>query len=370
MNLKEITAIYGLSQKKPTPTSVSRFIGTIVLLILAFFKSFSNKLYLILFIIVLVDRIIKCDFERLKYNLNYKDTEWYKNTHYSPMQVLSDKGVIGEYIATYYARYMLDKNKIYGKIFNSVVIPKKGTDFTEVDLIVVSEVGIDVIEVKNRVGTFRGNWYDKNWTQIAGRDQNESSNFILQNIGHINALLTNLYDVFKETNYLPRVNLSHVVNNLVLITSDAYSLDIVGDDVTPERNYNVQPATYYKNLKFREIDKVLSKVEVDEISKILRRCTGYTTEQMERFINQRAYSYENNTINNRPVYGIMRNANDSKWYVYRTNGYETLYKSKFDGLYYADPDPRSMFRKLAENGRPVTYDFEAPALEKLRELER
>lgn len=369
MNFKELVSLFELSKKKPTHITYYRFIGTIFAIPFFLIKSFTDKKMLFLLIILLGSVILSYDFKKLKYNLNYKNTEWYKNTHHSPLDVISDKGIMGEYIATYCADYMLSENNIYGNIFNSVVIPKKGTDFAEVDLIVVSEVGIDVIEVKNRIGSFRGAWNDKEWIQVAGNNENASTNFILQNVSHINSMLIELYDEFKDMNYLPRVNLSNVINNIVLITSDSYSLDI-SENTTPERNYWVGPAIDYKNLKYREIDKRLTKEEVDKISGILSRHTGYTPAQMERFISQRAYAYDNNSIDNIPKYGLAKNVSNSRWLVYRTNGYETLYRSNLDGVYYADPDTRSLYAPYKENGKILEFPFEDHAIKKLKELER
>lgn len=369
MSFKEVISLFELSKKKPTHITYYRFIGTIFAIPFLIIKSFTDKRMLLFLLILLGSVILSYDFKKLKYNLNYKSTKWYKNTHHSPLDIISDKGIMGEYIATYCANYMLSKNNIYGKIFNSVVIPKKGTDFAEVDLIVVSEVGIHVIEVKNRIGIFKGAWNDKEWIQVAGNDENVSSNFILQNVSHINSMLIELYDEFKDMNYLPRVNLSSVINNIVVIANNNYSLDI-SENTPPERNYWVGSAIDYKNLKFREIDKMLTKEEVDKISEILSRHTGYTPQQMERFINQRAYSYENNSIDNKPTYGLAKDASNSRWLVYRTNGYETLYRSNLDGVYYADPDPRSVYAPYKENGKILEFPFEDHAIKKLKELER
>lgn len=114
--------------------------------------------------------------------LGYETGIWYCNTGLLPGEL--DRGKMGEYRATLAAEKMLKRNRVSGEIFNNVLVPKKNGDFAEIDLIVVSPLGIDVIEAKARGGKFIGAVDDKYWTQEFGDRTASVYNPILQNRTH------------------------------------------------------------------------------------------------------------------------------------------------------------------------------------------
>ena len=71
------------------------------------------------------------------YAISYKKSSWYRNTGIRPSEVTRNVGIYGEYIATMCAEENLKKHKMNGRIFNSVMIPKKDGDFNEADIVVV-----------------------------------------------------------------------------------------------------------------------------------------------------------------------------------------------------------------------------------------
>ena len=88
--------------------------------IVELFKSF----FLLVFCVPVTFNI-----KRMKYNINFKNSTWWNNTGIKPSEMLSDKGVYGEYIATIYAEEHLKVNQVYGKILNNVFIPVPGGSF-------------------------------------------------------------------------------------------------------------------------------------------------------------------------------------------------------------------------------------------------
>lgn len=81
----------------------------------------SESIFLLIFCIPVTFNIT-----RINYSLNFKNSTWWKNTGIRPSEMLSDKGLYGEYIATIYAEEHLKTNQVYGKILNNVFVPTPG----------------------------------------------------------------------------------------------------------------------------------------------------------------------------------------------------------------------------------------------------
>lgn len=75
-------------------------------------------------------------------------------------------------------------------IFHDVYIKKRNNDYTQIDLVLPTKVGIFVFEVKDYSGWLFGNCNNKNWTQMLafGKEKNRFYNPVKQNQGHIGAL--------------------------------------------------------------------------------------------------------------------------------------------------------------------------------------
>lgn len=100
-------------------------------------------------------------------------------------QTAFNKGNYGEFL-TY---YRLEKMEGNHKLLTNLYIPKEDGSTTEIDLLMISEVGIFVFESKNYSGWIYGNEKYKNWTQTFPNKQKfKFFNPIWQNKGHIKAL--------------------------------------------------------------------------------------------------------------------------------------------------------------------------------------
>lgn len=75
-------------------------------------------------------------------------------------------------------------------IFHDLYIQKPSGEFTQVDLVVATKVGIIVFEVKDYSGWIFGNEYQKYWTQVLadGKEKHRFYNPVIQNAGHIQAI--------------------------------------------------------------------------------------------------------------------------------------------------------------------------------------
>jgi hypothetical protein len=75
-------------------------------------------------------------------------------------------------------------------IFHDLYIQKKDGTYSQVDLVVITEVGIVVIEVKKCSGWIYGVGDRKNWVQVLayGKEKYSLYNPIFQNDGHIRAI--------------------------------------------------------------------------------------------------------------------------------------------------------------------------------------
>ncbi len=78
-------------------------------------------------------------------------------------------------------------------IFHDIYIPTKG-GYTQIDLVVPTNVGVFVFEVKDYSGWIFGNGKSEKWTQILayGQEKHQFYNPIKQNEGHIEALRNSL----------------------------------------------------------------------------------------------------------------------------------------------------------------------------------
>ena len=119
--------------------------------------------------------------------LFYRHTAYYKQTKIPRRKVLTDKGAWGEFFA-----YMcFEKDSMPKQYIFGAMVPKWNhpEDFAEIDMIVLSQRGIQVVEVKNRTGVFSGKILSPNWTQTFDNGTSvEMDNPVLQNQNHIIAL--------------------------------------------------------------------------------------------------------------------------------------------------------------------------------------
>lgn len=299
--------------------------------------------------------------KRMKYNINFKNSTWWNNTGIKPSEMLSDKGVYGEYIATIYAEEHLKVNQVYGKILNNVFIPVPGGSFNEIDMISISEIGIQVIEAKGRQGKLSGNWMDETLSQ----NGNEMQNPLIQNLNHCNYLVEYLYQKLPlpACEFKLFTDLFAFIKNVVLFS--VYGIqDNINRSFEPNMDFYVGMSDKYANQRFK--NRTLSKEQVDMIYETLLPVASYSPEERRQMIQQRelerqqkerlreqqmrTHTYKPNTV----YYVVDMNFIDidGKWYrgnvvcKERNCGmdennepvfYRTFLDSS-DGWYYAKPN--------------------------------
>ena len=79
-------------------------------------------------------------------------------------------------------------------IFHDCYIRKASGQYTQVDLVVATRVGLLVFEIKDYSGWIFGHFRQRYWTQVLayGREKHRFYNPIMQNNGHIQAIRENL----------------------------------------------------------------------------------------------------------------------------------------------------------------------------------
>ena len=79
------------------------------------------------------------------------------------------------------------------KIFHDLLIKKPENRFSQADVVVLTDVGIIVFEVKDYSGLIYGRGNDYNWTKLVGRQKYHFQNPIKQNNVHIEELKKHIY---------------------------------------------------------------------------------------------------------------------------------------------------------------------------------
>lgn len=236
---------------------------------------------LIIFYIIVSPLVLNKD--RAKYNLHFKQSTWWKNTGISPSKIKKDKGLYGEYIATMVAEQCLERNKIYGKVFNNVVIPKNGNDYAEIDVLSINETGIHVIEAKARGGIFQGKFLGEKWTQTLGNNVHEMRNPVLQNLGHCNALSEYLNKTLPNGSTKNKATYVDNFINIVLM---------VIFEIEDRLDHSIAPVEYFFGMaegnqgyqRYNVVNtfkKRLTKQEIDEIAKVIEQLPHYSQQEME-----------------------------------------------------------------------------------------
>ena len=258
--------------------------------------------------------VVFLNFRRARYNIKYLKSAWYRNTGILPSEVISDKGVYGEYYATVCEEELLRKNNVKGYIFNGLIIPKEDGDFAEIDLVSVSELGIHVIEAKGRTGTFVGSAISKEWTQVLGDGiQNKMENPLLQNYNHINYLVEYLA---RELQGNPLLNhLSDDCHDIVVFGTQGASFQM-------DQNMDLIGSWYYgcadHYVKTYPSTSKLTPRDVKTIANVLNRLPIYTGEEKRRMIQMRAIGMERGDFRHRIQYHLAYTRNNDDGTVFYT----------------------------------------------------
>lgn len=161
-------------------------------------------------------------------------------------------------------------------------MPTPGGSFNEVDMISISEIGIQVIEAKSRQGKFYGNWMNETLFQ----NDNEMQNPLIQNFNHCNYLVEYLFQQLPlpACEFKLSTDLFVFIKNVVLFS--VYGIqDNINRTVEPNMDFCVEMSDKYAKRKFK--NRTLTKEQVDLIYETLLPVASYSPEERRQMIQQR-----------------------------------------------------------------------------------
>ena len=147
--------------------------------------------YLVRYISVLIDMI------------RYEHTSYYKETNHSYLDVITDKGINGEYRCFKKLRYLEKEGARF--LFN-LYLPKDDGTTSELDILMIHCTGLYILESKSRKGKVIGDPSAYTWKQITDRGCFDMFNPLFQNEGHVKALRGMISD---EVNIQPMTVFTH-----------------------------------------------------------------------------------------------------------------------------------------------------------------
>lgn len=300
--------------------------------------------------------IFTYDIEKLKYVYNYTQTAWWRNTHILPSRILSDSGIMGEFLTTMSIETYLKKYNIYGRILNGVIVPKRDGDFVEIDIVVLSSYGIQCIEVKNWSGIIDINVNEEVCFQSIGSQKNEHYNPILQNQSHCNYLGEYIAENIPSIAHKRIGNTEHSImeylyNVIFFSNSLTCLLQMHPNSAKIENLLVVNKASYDRNNFFENSTNFLSEMDINIAYYDL--CKLIYTDQEKDMMMQRRRVRQNLKVGygKKITYSVMRIAEvnqaiekgresaffRTKITVCRDDGYYKTYLSTISGLYFAEP---------------------------------
>lgn len=226
---------------------------------------------------------------RLKYNLAYTKSAWWRNTGLRPSQVKKDRGLYGEYIATMAAEQCLKNNGLSGQVFNNVIVPKKDGDFNEIDLISVNECGIHVIEAKARGGVLQGSLVGERWSQQIGGQIYDMQNPVVQNQNHINYLQEYLMETMPQGSARLKATFPLNAVNVVLFAQVEIS-DQLNRAMGPKEAFfgMAEGKDGYQHCNLRQVYRErFTKEEMAAVIAAIEKISRYSQQQLEQMKQQR-----------------------------------------------------------------------------------
>lgn len=298
-----------------------------------------------LLVLVVTLVLMWLDIPKTLYNLEFKQQKWWTNTGITAQEIINDQGLYGEYLATIAAEFNIKHRKIYGQVFNNVIIPKKDGDFNEIDVLLVCEAGIFVIEAKARRGTFRGSATSDIWEQTIGREVHELQNPFIQNLGHCNYLTEYLYEklpadissgiafrnimvntvLFALPCDLSKINFSNAIRPYCInFTMEPFGRCFMRTDLIQIYGYHLTPS------------------QIDAIADTLRPISFYSKSTREQMYTERKIWQDHGAFRHPSVYYIVNGMIGTPYNRYdmlicRDNGYYKTYMDMNDGMFHALP---------------------------------
>jgi len=171
-------------------------------------------------------------------------------------------------------------------LFHDLYVEKSNGNHSQIDLVMLTDVGIIVFEVKSYSGWIFGNGNNKEWTQVLayGRDKYKFYNPVIQNNWHIEALKKRLgeYKVpyFSVVVFYGNCELRDVSNipNNVAVTYSGNVLQYVNSIIN---NNPIMDLDYANKVKVVEILK--QSVENGNCAHVKGNHSRYVAEQKNRF---------------------------------------------------------------------------------------
>ena len=247
--------------------------------------------------------------ERLNYNLHFTQSAWWHNTGIAPRLIIKDRGLYGEYIATMSAEQNMKKHGLYGRVFNSVIVPKADGNFNEIDLVCVNTAGIQVIEAKYRAGIFTGGLADSEWTQYLGTQTHTMKNPLYQNNGHVNCLINHLFKKLPNGSARTKASFPYSYVNVSLLTNTDCDTSRLYDGIAPAQFFlgAAEGNGGYISLDIQQMYKIrFSKKEVDEICAVIQQISGYSHAEIQRLVQQREQAFNQGEYRYTKLYSVAR----------------------------------------------------------------
>lgn len=332
------------------------FVLTIISLFSLFFQgesllTFIKYAFLLLFyiirlcVLVVLITIPFLSIPKTSYNLSFSKSKWWRNTEVSVKEIIEDQGIYGEYVATVAAELNMKQNKMYGEIFNNVIVPKKDGDFNEIDVIMICEAGIFVIEAKARGGEFSGTGTSDIWQQTMGNEVHELPNPFIQNLGHCNYLTEYLHEKLPA-HIRSQIDLRRIMVNTVLFGMPCDLSKISMEK--PIRPSYFTFAIQHKNsfLKTNLVNtygRNLTPEQIDAIANALRPISFYPKQTREQMINERQFRQEHGDFRHAFSYYIANGVwsapyQGSGTMICRDNGLYKTYLEMEDHQFHAYPN--------------------------------
>lgn len=176
-------------------------------------------------------------------------------------------------------------------IFHDLYIKKPNGEYTQVDLVVATSVGLIVFEVKDYSGWIFGNENQKYWTQILayGKEKHRFYNPIMQNKGHINSLRYSLpsnrnVPIFSVVVFYGNCNLKDIT------VHSKNTFVVYPDTIKSVINYIMQcPNANYGDK--HEIMRVLNKAVENGLDPLIVSSQRYSANKYSHNKPQSTYSY-------------------------------------------------------------------------------
>lgn len=171
------------------------------------------------------------------------------------------------------------------RLFHDLYLRKQNGEFSQIDLLAITEVGIIVFEVKDYSGWIFGDCSHTNWTQVMayGRSKYRFYNPIMQNNRHISELKKQL-DQFENIPFY----------SVVVFYGDSDLRKITN---VPEDVYIVKPSKIQFVLDYLKKNRELVQYEdIDEITSLLSdavRRGDDKSVRIQHVKNVSSYQYSN-----------------------------------------------------------------------------